>query len=81
MSEKFYVYSKSGCGYCERLIQFMDSKGIQYEKFDLGQDYSPEEFYNKFGRGSTFPQVNYKHQNIGGMRETVQYMVENKLVR
>ena len=38
--QKFYVYSKSGCGFCDRLIQFMDSKGIQYEKFDLGNDYT-----------------------------------------
>ena len=81
MQDKFYVYSKTGCGYCDRLIQFMDKKGVEYEKFSLGDDYSVEEFLSKFGRGSTFPQVNYKNQNLGGMRETVRYMVENKLVR
>ncbi len=41
--QKFYVYSKSGCGFCDRLIQFMDSKGIQYEKFDLDNDFTVEE--------------------------------------
>ena len=81
MTEKFYVYSKTGCGYCDRLVQFMENKGIEYEKFALGQDYTSEEFYGKFGRGSTFPQVQYKNQNIGGMRESVQFMVENKIVR
>ena len=78
--QKFYVYSKSGCGFCDRLIQFMDSKGIQYEKFDLGNDFTTEEFLNKFGRGSTFPQVNYKNLNIGGMKDTVRYLAENKFV-
>ena len=78
--QKFYVYSKSGCGFCDRLIQFMDSKGIQYEKFDLGNDFTTEEFLNKFGRGSTFPQVHYNNNNIGGMKDTVRYLAEHKLV-
>ena len=81
MTEKFYVYSKAGCGYCERLIQFMDNKNIAYEKFSLNDDYTPDEFYGKFGRGSTFPQVQYKNQNIGGMRDTVQYMIEHNIAR
>ena len=68
---KFYVYSKAGCGYCERLTQFMDNKGVPYEQFDLGDDFSVEEFLTKFGRGSTFPQVHYKNMNIGGMRDTL----------
>ena len=78
--QKFYVYSKSGCGFCDRLIQFMDSKGIQYEKFDLGNDFTTEEFLNKFGRGSTFPQVYFNNNNIGGMKDTVRYIAEHNLV-
>ena len=78
--QKFYVYSKSGCGFCERLTQFMDSKGISYEKLNLGNDFTTEEFLNKFGRGSTFPQVNYKNLNIGGMKDTVRYIAEHKLL-
>ena len=79
-NQKFYVYSKSGCGYCDRLLKFMDSKGIKYEKFNLGYDFTVEEFLNKFGRGSTFPQVHYNNLNIGGMKDTVRYLSENKLV-
>lgn len=80
MSEKFYVYSKDGCGFCEKLIQFMDQKQVPYEKFNLGKDYSSEDFINKFGNNSTFPQVNYQNQNIGGMKDTVRYLLENKYV-
>ena len=74
---KFYVYSKDGCVFCDRLTQFMDKKGISYEKFTLGEDFSTEEFVEKFGTGSIFPQVNTK---IGGMKDTVKYLVENKYV-
>ena len=76
-AHKFYVYSKQGCGFCDRLIQFMTSKGIQYEKLSLGQDFTTEQFLTKFGRGSTFPQVNHKNLNIGGMKDTVKYIVEH----
>ena len=77
---KFYVYSKSGCGFCDRLVQFMDNNNISYEKFSLGNDFTTEAFLNKFGRGSTFPQVNHKNQNIGGMKDTVRYIVQNKML-
>lgn len=78
MSDKFYVYSKDGCGFCQKLIQFMDDKDISYEKFNLGTDYSVEEFIDKFGYNSTFPQVHHLNQNIGGMKDTVRYLLENK---
>ena len=80
MSQKFYVFSKDGCGYCDRLTEFMDSKQVPYEKFTLGTDFSREEFIEKFGYNSTFPQVNLENKNIGGMKTTVRYLVENNYV-
>ena len=78
MPEKFYVYSKSGCDFCDKLIQFMEQKNIPYEKFNLGSDYSSEQFIEKFGYNSSFPQVHHLNQNIGGMKDTVRYLVEHK---
>ena len=77
MSEKFYVYSKSGCGFCDRLTEFMDSKDVHYEKFTLDNDFTREEFIDKFGYNSTFPQVHINNKNIGGMKDTVRYMMEH----
>ena len=34
---KFYVYSKDGCGFCDKLTNFMESKGVEFEKFDLSK--------------------------------------------
>jgi len=78
--KKFYVYSKNGCGFCDRLTEFMDEKNISYEKFLLGEDFTPDDFMNRFGNQSTFPQVHFESRNIGGMKDTVRYLVENKLV-
>jgi len=79
-NQTFYVYSKFGCGYCDRLTEFMDKKDIAYVKLSLGNDFTTEEFLNKFGRGSSFPQVNYKNLNIGGMKDTVRYLSEHNFV-
>mgnify|MGYP003126685013 FL=1 len=77
---KFYVYSKEGCGFCDKLTNFMESKGGDYEKFNLGTDFSTEDFLYKFGRQSTFPQVIVENQKIGGMKDTVRFLLDNKIV-
>ena len=76
MSE-FVVYSKTGCGYCTKLVEFLTQKGIPYTKLMLGEDYTTEEFVAKFGHGSTFPRVLLDEELIGGMKDTVKYLVEN----
>lgn len=79
MSE-FVVYSKSGCGYCNRLVDFLEQKDIPYTKLMLGEDYTVEEFVSQFGHGSTFPRVLHNEELIGGMKDTVKYLVEQKYV-
>ena len=79
-SSKFYVYSKAGCGFCDKLTDFMDTKGVNYEKFNLGDDFTTEDFLYKFGKASTFPQVIVENKRIGGMKDTVRYLLDNKLV-
>ena len=78
--KKFYVYSKDGCGFCDKLTNFMEQKGVNFEKFDLGTDFTTEEFLFKFGRQSTFPQVIVENKHLGGMKDTVRFLMENKFV-
>ena len=37
----------------------------------LNEDYSREDFNEKFGYQCTFPQVIHNNQKIGGMKETM----------
>ena len=67
-------------GSCDRLVDFMKQKDIPYTKLMLGEDYTTEEFVTKFGHGSTFPGVIYEGELIGGMKDTVKYLVENNHV-
>ena len=74
---KFYVYSKKGCGYCTNLTEFLSSKKIPYESFELNEDFQIGEFVDKFGNNATFPQVHYENQNVGGMKNTVRFLFDN----
>jgi hypothetical protein len=53
---------------------------ISYTEKQLNRDFSREEFYAQFGKGSTFPQVLKETVRLGGCTETVRYLRENNLI-
>ena len=54
---KFTVYSKNGCPYCTKVEKVLQLTELQHDVLKLGTDFDREEFYSKFGEGSTFPKV------------------------
>lgn len=76
----FTVYSKDGCPYCTKVQQVLQLAELKHVIYKLDTDYTRKEFYEKFGKGSTFPKVVCDDTIIGGCMETVQYLRENKLV-
>ena len=76
----FAVYSKDGCPYCTKVQQVLKLAKLQHVVYKLNRDFTREEFYGKFGNGSTFPQVTVDEKNIGGCTDTVRYLKEQKLV-
>ena len=62
----FTVYSKLGCGHCEKVISVLQLAQLNYVEYKLGEDFDKKEFYNQFGEGSTFPQVSVDSYTIGG---------------
>ena len=76
----FTVYSKDGCPYCTKIQSVLQLAQLQYTVYKLNKDFTREEFYSKFGTGSTFPQVIYNETKLGGCTDTVKYLKEMKLV-
>ena len=76
----FTVYSKDGCPYCTKVQQVLELAEVKHVIYKLNRDYTREEFYDKFGKGSTFPRVVRDDTLIGGCMETVKYLREQKLV-
>jgi glutaredoxin len=76
----FTVYTKIGCPFCTKVKAALELAELQYVELKLGRDFQKVEFYDKFGEGSTFPQVSMDGKSIGGCAETVKYLKENNLV-
>ena len=76
----FTVYSRDGCPYCTKVEQVLQLAEIKYVIYKLNRDFTREEFYDKFGKGTTFPRVIKDDTLIGGCTETVKYLREQKLV-
>ena len=76
----FTVYSRNGCPYCDKVQQVLELAEIKHVIYKLDRDFTRQEFYDKFGRGSTFPRVVKDDELIGGCTETVKYLREQKLV-
>ena len=76
----YTIYSRDGCPYCTKIEQVLQLAELKYVVQKLGRDFERPEFYEKFGRGQTFPRVLKDDVLIGGCTETVQYLKEQKLV-
>jgi glutaredoxin len=80
----FTVYSRHGCPYCDKIKTVLSSvsitKGYPTKYYELGADFTREEFYKEFGEGSTFPQVMYNSEYLGGCVDTVKYLQENNMI-
>jgi len=76
----FQVYTRTGCPYCTQIKQVLQGKGYSFTEKQLNRDFTREQFYAKFGTGSTFPQVLLDSKKLGGCTDTVKYLREQKLI-
>lgn len=77
---KFKIYSKDGCPHCEHLRALMNSLCLDFVVYHLGVNFSKDDFYLEFGEGSTFPQVVMGDTNLGGCKETIQFLRDQKII-
>ena len=75
----FAVYSKQDCPYCYKVKQVLELTGNNFVVYNLGEDFTREEFYSEFGEGSTFPQVICDDQKLGGCTDTVKFLKEKQI--
>jgi glutaredoxin 3 len=64
---KIEIYTKAFCPYCHRAKALLDSKGVEYEEFDItmGGSRRPEMIQRAGGR-TTVPQIFIDDKHIGG---------------
>jgi len=76
----FAVYSKEDCPYCFKVKQVLELTGSNFVVYNLGEDFTKEEFYSEFGEGSTFPQVICDDKKIGGSVDTIKFLREQQIL-
>ena len=79
MNKNFTVYSKDGCTHCKQIIEVLGLSELNYVEYKLDIDFSKEAFFGQFGEGATFPQVVLNGDNLGGTRESIEYMKEQDI--
>lgn len=77
----FVVYSKTGCPYCNKVKTVLELTGKDFVSYQLDKDFTQNDFYEKFGEGSTFPQVLCDDEKLGGCVETIKFLKENRIVQ
>ena len=78
---KFIVYSKNNCPYCTKVKQVLELTGSNFDIQTLDEDFTREDFYAKFGEGSTFPQVVCDDKKLGGCVDTIKFLREQSVIK
>jgi glutaredoxin len=76
----FTVYTKDNCPYCYKVKQVLDLTGSNFVVYNLGEDFTREEFVSEFGSGATFPQVLCDEKKLGGCMDTIKFLKEQQIV-
>ena len=69
------IYSKTNCVFCEKAKIRMQKHNPKIHMLD--QDYSREEFFEKFPDAKTFPQIIINKEHVGGYFELKKWLEKN----
>ena len=65
------IYTKENCGYCEKAMNLLDAKGIEYETYNVTDDEERfEEMIERAEGRRTAPEVFIDDELVGGWDET-----------
>jgi len=74
------IYTKAWCGYCARAKKLLDSKGVDYQDYDITMG-GPrrEEMLERAPGRTTVPQIFIDGRHIGGSDDLMQLDRDGKL--
>ena len=72
---KAEIYSKNHCVYCDKAKMRLAKYNPRI--FMLDQDFTREEFFQKFPNAKTFPQIIINNQHIGTYNQLEQWLAFN----
>ena len=72
---KIEIYSKTNCGYCDRAKMRLQKYNPQIHMLD--KDYTINDFFKKFPKAKTFPQIIINSEHIGGYHDLEKWLAFN----
>ena len=78
--KKAVLYSKDNWQWCERVKQLFAAVNIEYTEYKYEVDFTKQQFQMEFGGDATFPQVQINSKHIGGCKDTLHYLQEQKMI-
>ncbi|WP_066700860.1 glutaredoxin 3 [Sphingobium amiense] len=74
------IYTKAWCGYCARAKKLLDSKGIDYQDYDITMGGPKrEEMLERAPGRTTVPQIFIDGRHVGGSDDLMQLDREGRL--
>lgn len=74
----FKVYGKPMCSSCDATKRFLQTKGVEYEYFTLGKDYTMQEFMRIKEGHRSFPLITQvidgEESYVGGLEQLKQLL-------
>lgn len=77
--ETAVIYS-NGSQECDRISMLLKNLGGEFHEYLVDVDFSERQFHMEFGPEATFPQVSIGNKHIGNMKETLQFLKNQKLI-
>ena len=74
------IYTKAFCGYCSRAKALLNSKGVEFEEYDITMG-GPKrlEMLERANGGITVPQIFIDGQHVGGSDDLATLEAQGKL--
>jgi len=68
------VYSKDNCKFCDMAKTLLNSKGIAFTEFKLGEQITREEFLERYPHIRTMPAIFIDEEYIGGYQHIQEWV-------
>ena len=75
------VLYSNGNQECERAKMLLEAVHEDTKEFLLDTDFSDKQFRAEFGNEAEYPQVNVGFKHIGGLKETLNYLKNEKIIK
>ena len=74
------VLYTNGSQECERARTLLETLNVQIQEYKLGNHFTERSFFSEFGEEAEYPQVAIGCKHIGGLKDTLHYFEEHKLL-